>query len=188
MTLAGEPPSRANAVSSQFEAAVPHLEKLAGGFLEITAGNHAVSPLRTNVQLSVEDHIQCKVEFAPTDHRPLRVVPRGLRGVADSPYGISLTVIDMVKKQVLGQAVFFANSLAAEFPVTTPDSIAPPLATPTLAVTKPGLAASVATETNASSREADTDRSLRSRSLLPLVILAAVGVLLVASRRLKPRA
>jgi hypothetical protein len=188
MTLAGQKPLREVSGLSQFEAALPQLEQLAGNFLEITAGNHAVSPLRTNVQLGVEDHIQCQVEFAPTDYRPLRVLPRGLRGVADSPYGISLTVIDMVKKQVLGQAVLFANSLAAEFPVTTPDSNTPPLAMPILAVTKPGPAASVATETNALSRAADTDRSLRSRSLLPMMILAAVGVLLAVSRWLKPRA
>jgi hypothetical protein len=116
MTLAGQTTSREGAPASQFEAARPALEQLAGGLFDFTAGNHALLALRTNVVLGVEDHIQCKVEYAPTDYRPLRLVPRGLRGLSDSGYGISLTVLDMVNQKVLGQTTLFADSIAAEFP------------------------------------------------------------------------
>jgi hypothetical protein len=179
MTLAGQKPSREATISSQFEVALPQLEKLAGAFLEITAGNNAVLPLRTNVQLGVEDHIQCKVEFAPTDYRPLRFVPRGLRNVADSPYGISLTVLDMVKQKVLGQTTLFADSPAADFPAT--DANPNPLAGPTLALAKKDEPQAFAATTNVPLETAKATKPHKSR-LLMVVAFAGVAVLLVAWR------
>ncbi len=117
MTLAGQKPVQDIAVLSQFEAALPRLRELAGSFFGLTAGNNVVLPLSTNVELGVEDHIRFQVEFKPTPYRPLRFVARGLGAESsESPYGTSLTVLDMVNQKVLGQNTLFASSPAAEFP------------------------------------------------------------------------
>lgn len=117
MTLAGQKPVRDVAVLSQFEAALPRLRELAGSFFDLTAGNNVVLPLSTNVELGVEDHIRFQVEFKPTPYRPLRFVARGLGAESsESPYGTSLTVLDMVNQKVLGQTTLFAGSPTAEFP------------------------------------------------------------------------
>lgn len=117
MTLAGQKPVRDVAVLTQFESALPRLRELAGNFFNLTAGNNVVLPLSTNVELGVEDHIRFQVEFKPTPHRPLRFVARGLGSESsESPYGTSLTVLDMVNQKVLGQTTLFAGSPTAEFP------------------------------------------------------------------------
>jgi hypothetical protein len=187
MTLAGQKPSRAASPQSQFEAALPELEKFAGGFFEFTAGNHAVSPLRTNVQLGVEDHIQYRVEFAPTDYRPLRFDPRGLRRVEESLYGVSLTVLDMVNQKVLGQTTLFADSPAAEFPVPDTGSRAAPRASPTLAVSQPNPPPELAATTNTPPEIAGAVEPRRSRLVLGLAIFATLGVLLLAWFWMKAR-
>ncbi len=138
MTLAGQPPVRDIAALTQFESALPRLRELAGGFFDLTAGNNRVQPLMTNVEFGVEDHIRFRLEYAPTRHRPLRFVARGLGAAAnENPYGTSLTVLDMVNQKVLGQSTLLAATPTAEFPPrtepvpnTTPTPIiAPPLAT-----------------------------------------------------------
>jgi len=124
MTLAGQKPVRDVAVLSQFEAALPRLRELAGGFYEFTAGNNAVQPLSTNVELGVEDHIRFRMEFASTQYRPLRFVAHGLGTDAnENPYGTSLTVLDMVNQKVLGQTTLFAATPTAEFPPRITESV-----------------------------------------------------------------
>lgn len=116
MKLAGVEPVRGVAALTQFEQAQSQLATLAGGFFDFTAGNNRVAALTTNVSLGVEDHIQFKLEYAATALRPLQFIARGLRGVNDSPYGTSLTVLDMVNQKVLGQTTLFADSPRADFP------------------------------------------------------------------------
>ncbi len=126
MRLAGIEPQRDVPVASQLAAAQPALLQLAGSFFAITAGNHAVPPLRTNVQLDVEDHLQLQLEFAPTPHRPLQFTARALSNVPDSPYGTTLTVLDMVNQKVLGQSTLFATADRAEFPPRPTPADPPP--------------------------------------------------------------
>jgi hypothetical protein len=116
MKLAGVEPVRDVAELTQFEKAQSQLATLAGSFFDFTAGNNVVAAVSTNVTLGVEDHIQLKVEYAATPLRPLQFTARGLRASADSPYGTSLTVLDMVNQKVLGQTTLFANSPRTEFP------------------------------------------------------------------------
>lgn len=117
MTLAGTKPVRDVAVLEQFEAALPKMRELAGGFFELTAGNNVVPALTTNVELGVENHIRFEVNYAPSAYRPLKFVARGLGPTdSDSPYGTSLTVLDMVHQKVLGQETLFASKPTAEFP------------------------------------------------------------------------
>ncbi|MGC3957075.1 MAG: hypothetical protein QM813_03650 [Verrucomicrobiota bacterium] len=122
MRLAGVEPVRDVAVLSQFEKAQPQLTALAGSFFDFTAGNNRVAALTTNVSLGVEDHIQFKLEYVATPLRPLQFTARGLRSGTDSPYGTSLTVLDMVNQKVLGQTTLFADSARAEFPPSPPET------------------------------------------------------------------
>ncbi len=122
MKLAGVEPARNSAVLTQFEQAQPQLAALAGSFFDFTAGNNRVAALTTNVSLGVENHIQLKVEYAATPLRPLQFTARGLRTMSDSPYGTSLTVLDMVNQKVLGQTTLFAVSPRADFPPATAET------------------------------------------------------------------
>ena len=175
MTLAGLTPRRDVAAETQFEAGLPRLKNFIGGLLEITAGNNVVRPLQTNVELGVELHIRGRVEFALTDDRPLRFAPRGLQAGSDVPYGIALTVLDMVNKKVLGQSALFADSPAAEFPATSP-TVAP-LAQPTVAVTKVREAAIASPTTNSLAADRGAEASRRSR--WPVVIFLLGGLVVV---------
>jgi len=130
MRLAGVEPVRDVAVLSQFEKAQPQLTALAGSFFDFTAGNNKVAALTTNVSLGVEDHIQFKLEYAATPLRPLQFTARGLRSGTDSPYGTSLTVLDMVNQKVLGQTTLFADSPRADFPPPLPETDVPSPAAP----------------------------------------------------------
>ncbi len=119
MKLAGLNPTKDVAVLSQFEAGLPRLLEAAGNFYEITAANNVIQPLSTNVAMVVDDHIQFRVEFASTSHRPLRFAARSLKALAEQGgYGASLTVLDMVNKRVLGQTTLFADAPTTEFSVT----------------------------------------------------------------------
>jgi hypothetical protein len=147
MKLAGLTPTREVAVLSQFEAGLPRLREAAGNFYEITAANNVIHPLSTKVELVVDDHIQFRVEFASTPHRPLHFTARPLRTLAEQGgYGASLTVLDMVNKKVLGQTTLFADSAVAEFSVTN-RTVQPAPAAPLPLVPTPS-AFSNSTDTN----------------------------------------
>jgi len=177
MTLAGLTPTRDVAAETQFEAGLPQLKNFAGGLFEITAGKNVVQPLQTNVELGVELHIRGRVEFALTDYRPLRFNPRGLKAVPDVPYGISLTVLDMVNQKVLGQSALFADSPAAEFPATEPT--ATPLAQSTLSVTKI-REGPVTVLTNVPSSDGNAKSTQRSRLPVAVVVLGILAAVFVA--------
>jgi hypothetical protein len=118
MRLAGWSPSPEIAAATQFEQAQPALRNLAGMFFDFTAGNHRLTATRTNVQLGVEDQIQFQVEYVPTVHRPLRLMPQGLLVAGpEHPYGVTLMVQDMVNQKVLGQTTLFMANATAEFPL-----------------------------------------------------------------------
>lgn len=186
MILSGLTPTRDTAAETQFEAGLPQLKNFAGGLFEITAGNNVVQPLRTNVELGVELHIRGRVEFALTDYRPLRFVPRGLQAVPDVPYGASLTVLDMVKQKVLGQSTLFADSPAAEFPAVEPTQT--PLAQSTSAVVKKAESPTVATTTPAPATDGRTGSFQRSRLPMALVIVGALAAVFAAWRWSNSRA
>jgi hypothetical protein len=117
LRLAGQTPTREIPAEPQFENAQPQLRELAGSFFDFTAGNHRIPATRTNVQLGVEDHIHLHIEYAVTAHRPLRLIPQGLaRTEPTYPYGVTLTVLDLVNQTVLGQATLFGAGESAEFP------------------------------------------------------------------------
>lgn len=178
MTLAGKKPVRDVAVLSQFEAALPRLQELAGNFFNLTAGNNVVLPLATNVELGVEDHIRLRLDFAPTPYRPLRFVARGLGGdSSENPYGTSLTVLDMVNQKVLGQTTLFAATPTAEFPAKILESAeAGAASTESAASITPAPPATLAAIPAATS----TPATGKPNWLLALVTLSAVFALTYA--------
>ena len=133
MRLAGVPPREASP-SSQFETALPQLRAAAGAFFQFMAGDNVVPALRTNVELGVENHIRLGLEYASTSYRPLRFAAPGLRPLAEQgPYGVALTVLDLVHQKVVGQSRLFADSPAAEFsPLSSTTNSPPPTAAPRL--------------------------------------------------------
>ena len=100
------------------------LTDTASRFFKVTAAGRDMYHEKTNLQLGVEDHIQFTLQFPRARGQSIRCQPRVLEAITnEGPYGISLTVLDMVNKKVLGQSVLFRGSSAAEFP--SPSS--PPL-------------------------------------------------------------
>jgi hypothetical protein len=188
MRLAGWTPSPELAAATQFEQAQPALRNLAGMFFDFTAGNHRLTATRTNVQLGVEDHIHLEVEFAPTSHRPLRLMPQGLLVAGpEHPYGVTLTVQDMVNQKVLSQTTLFLANAAAEFP-TKPAAEATALATVTAAdkskVTDAAEEVQVAVTTNTISLAAPQPQpGLAQHAPFILILLVAVLAFVLWIRR-----
>jgi hypothetical protein len=180
MKLAGVEPVRGVAALTQFEQAQRQLATLAGGFFDFTAGNNRVAALTTNVSLGVEDHIQFKLEYAATALRPLQFIARGLRGVSDSPYGTSLTVLDMVNQKVLGQTTLFADSPRVDFPpaITPEPSELTNSAAPTNMASLPAPTNSASAEPPVSVRDA-TPAPVPTRQPSWLLILLLLGAALL---------
>jgi len=180
LTLAGQQPTRAVTAGEQFEAALPQLRELAGHFYNFTAGNHVVPSLATNVELGVEDHIQFRVNYANTPHRPLRFEARVLEAASnENPYGTTLTVLDLVNQTVLGQVTLFAATPTAEFPPRPAESseIALGIAASDPSDTVPLSAAQPAALPAPAETTAPTKMP---NGLLPFVTLAAIMVVVFA--------
>jgi hypothetical protein len=182
MKLAGVEPVRGVAAVTQFEPAQAQLATLAGGFFDFTAGNNKVAALTTNISLGVEDHIQFKLEYAATALRPLQFIARGLRGVNDSPYGTSLTVLDMVNQKVLGQTTLFADSPRADFPPPiTPEPGEPStISAPTNMAPPPTNSASAAPPVSARDATPPPAPTRQPSWLLILVLLGAASLIAFA--------
>ncbi len=104
------------------------LTDTASRFLKVTAAGREMYPEKTSLLLGVEDHIQFTLQFPRIRGQSIRCEPSVLHAFTnEGPYGISLTVLDMVNKKVLGQSVLFRDSTAAEFPSTLSETL---LATP----------------------------------------------------------
>lgn len=131
------------AAVSQFEAALPALRAAAGGFFTFSVAGQPCSATHTNAEIGWEDHILLRLTYPPTPHRPLNFQAPGLKPFGgESPYGTTLTVLDMEAQKVLGQTTFFASTPAADFPTPTPLAETPradppetPAATTTQALT-----------------------------------------------------
>lgn len=125
MILAGCPPSGEATLENRFAAGQLPLKKFLGGLLEVTADSNSLQALRTNVGLTLEQHIRGSVELATTTNRPLQFFARGLRGASAAPYRVALSVLDLVNRKVLGQAVLAADSPPAMFPPAMASTVAP---------------------------------------------------------------
>lgn len=184
--LSKSEPSPTASAEAQFESVQPRLTTLMGGLLEITAGGNAVLPVRTNVQRAVEPHIRGQLELALTDDRPLRFSATGLQVVPDAPYRIRLTVLDMVNRKVLGQAILLADSTPAAFPAAMAESASPAEPSPSTARRDEiGFASAVATNHLGG---AETNERQKSGLAHAVIIFGAGTLALAVWRRLRTRA
>jgi hypothetical protein len=97
--------------ADRFAYALPNLQARAPDFLRVTGNGELLPVTRTNVSLGAEDHVRFVLELPITERRTLRFAVGGLKALsAHGNYGTSLTVVDMVRNHVLGQAVLFGDS------------------------------------------------------------------------------
>ena len=95
------------------------LTDTASRFFKVTAAGRDMYPEKASLLLGVEDHIQFTLQLPRARGQSIRCEPSILHAFTnEGPYGISLTVLDMVNKKVLGQSVLFRDSSAAEFSST----------------------------------------------------------------------
>ena len=125
MLLAGvEKPGAATEPAAMFAMALPELRRQAAQFFVISSATGPMTATQTNVELGVENHVKFNLHY-PAATR-LRISAAGLKRFGEqSPFGTSVTVLDMVNMKVLGQSVLFADSPAAEFaPAATAEAAA----------------------------------------------------------------
>lgn len=98
----------------EFAAMKSELESAAGKFFQLsTAGK--ILPLNSiTAELGVENHITLTISYPAIGETPVTISAPGLSVLTDEgQYGVGMTVLDMVRKKVLGQHVFSsANPLA----------------------------------------------------------------------------
>jgi hypothetical protein len=96
------------------------LTDTASRFLKLTTAGRDLHPEKTSLLLGVEDHLQFTLQFPRVRGGSIHCEARVLQAFTnEGPYGISLTVLDLVNKKVLGQSVLFKGSSAADFPSQT---------------------------------------------------------------------
>ena len=112
MLLAGLNPARDPlAQPEQFTGALPALRTRAPDFFRITANGERLPVTSTNVSLEVENHVRFVLLLPATEPGTLGFAVGDLKSLSGhGPYGTSLTVVDMVREQVLGQSVLFGDS------------------------------------------------------------------------------
>ena len=161
----------------EFARLQPQFRAAAEKLFQLTAAGE-ILPLRDNVvTLEVEHHVRFTLTYPPTDARPLHISAPNFSELADAgPYGIGLTVLDMVRKKVLGQTVFFAAK-----PTAGTDFGAEPAADETQ-VTDMTNMTNAAQVTNGAVPPAPPERS-HQPGMLALYGLAAVGLLWWLGRR-----
>lgn len=116
MALIGAPRSHEGAdVATLFQAKLSELREQAGRFVELRSAGQPFTPTGTNVTLGVESHVRFDLDF-PATPSGLKLNAAGLETLgARGPFGVGVTVLDMVNMKVLGQATLFPNSPEAEF-------------------------------------------------------------------------
>ena len=100
--------------AAEFTAMKPALEKAAENFFQVSTAGKNLPVDSVAVQLGVENHVTFTVEFPAVGSQRVVISVPGLALLApEGQYGVGLTVLDMVRKKVLGQHVFTAaNPLA----------------------------------------------------------------------------
>jgi len=99
-----------------FDSESHGLREAAKNLFELSASGKELVAERVDATLGVENHIQFQVVYPPSLAQQLQLKPRALSALTNQgPYGASVSVLDMVNKKVVGQAVLFGTSPAAEF-------------------------------------------------------------------------
>jgi hypothetical protein len=180
MLLAGQAGWRSNglAAGEQLSLAYPTLSTRAAAFLHVLTNGVSLPVTSTNVALGVEDHVSFILRLPPPSLRGLSFAIGELKQLsAHGQYGTSLTILDMVQQQVLGQAVLFGDSAPYAVDVTEASS-------PALRVALPEVIRLSASSLN-TTRNPGVARSAGGRWWL--LFLVAAGVVLVVAGWIRPK-
>lgn len=183
MLLVGGPRATAAQQTAWFQTKLPELQQAAARFFELGDADGALVASGTNVTLGVENHVKLNLEF-PRAHGGLKLHATAVKSLgAHGPYGVSVTVLDMVNLKVLGQSVLFSNSAAAEFGEVVKVAEFPAAASPSNApAPKPAMPAAATTGSGAQPSKRGV--SLRFvAAVAAMVLLAGFMRWLVARRR-----
>jgi hypothetical protein len=116
MLLAGQ--AENGEASEQFGKLRPKLNEVTRRFFRLAINGAEVQPARSEASLGVENHLHFEILFPAITNGACSVEAPGLNALAEQgPYGVSLTVLDMVNRKVLGQSVLFAGTPVAQFKV-----------------------------------------------------------------------
>jgi len=127
MLLAGQGGWRTNHLpaADQLALAYPMLAARAAGFLQVMTNGVPLPVTSTNIALGIEEHVSFILWLpAPTTDEVGFAIGE-LRQLSEhGTYGTSLTVLDMVRQQVLGQTVLFGDSAPFSLNPVKPSGIA----------------------------------------------------------------
>ena len=155
----------------------PALENAAKNFFQVSTAEKNLRADSATAQLGVENHVMFTVEFPAPGAQPVVISVPGLAPLApEGQYGVGLTVLDMVRKKVLGQHVFAsANPLAQA-------SFGPPAEELAAAQKTGGVMATVSSPVKMADETATpkqvTKLVQKSPLLWPWFVAAAVGIIL----------
>ena len=163
------------------------LTDTASRFLEFHAGDTELRPEKASLLLGVEDHLQFNLQFPRVRGQSIRCEPRVLQAFTnEGPYGISLTVLDMVNKKVLGQSVLFRDTPAADFASTlSPTLSSPQSAPPVVKIERSDLEAAVPSSASAFSKPSQVQSPSSAPTGAKLApLFAAIAFLFVTASSL----
>ena len=161
--------------AAEFTAMKPALEKAAEIFFQVSARGNNLRANSVTVQLGVENHITFTLGYPAVGTDSIVMAAPGMATLApEGQYGVGLTVLDMVRKKVLGQHVFSVANPQAQATFA-------PLASELAAEQKiVGAVATVsAPEKSVDQTElpkAETSLAKKSPPLWPWFIAAALGI------------
>ena len=101
-------------IPAEREEALPMLRSLAPGLFTLTCGTNVLIPTDTKVILGAEDHVGFNLVF-PTTNKPVKFDAKLLAHLpAQDPYGVNVTVLDLVNNRVLEQKLLNAPNPTIE--------------------------------------------------------------------------
>jgi hypothetical protein len=166
------------------EMVLSQLELKAPTLVRIWSGPTELKPTSITAMEGTENHAQLRLLYPLPPAGPFRIeTPLLAQLQADGPYGVTLTVLDLVNQKVLGQSVLFADTPEAAF--TRPSSPLPKANSPSPARPPSEAPAEIASAKldAAASTGASDSTSGPSVGWWILIGLGIVAVLVWLSRR-----
>ena len=170
--------------AGEFVAMQPALKKAAEQFFQVSASGKNLRANSVAVQLGVENHVTFTLGYPAVGAESIVMAAPGLAPLApEGQYGVGLTVLDMVRKKVLGQHVFAAANPLAQATFA-------PLASELAADQKNvGAVATVLAPAKSAGEiellKSETKLTQKSPLLWPWFVAAVLGMVLTWRRRRK---
>ncbi len=163
--------------AEEFSTMKPALEKVAATFFQVAADGKKLRPISATAQLGVENHVTFTVGFPAVGTQPLVMSAPGLAALApEGQYGVGLTVLDMVRKKVLGQHVFSAANPLATASFAPPAEAIAAVQKTNAATAKIELPSEPAKSISIQPSKLATPTAKKNPPLWPWFIAAAIGL------------